>query len=968
MMCTKAQKHWLRMTTTWTVFLWSSMILEGQISSLTHGPILGHVTSNSIRIWGRTSSPAHLAVRYGSSANRLDHLSSATKTDFHHDLTGMVSLRNLKPDTKYHYKLVVNDRDSNLIGSFRTLPEPRERQDPIHNPRGLFNFSFEFACGNNQNPRGGIGPTLPTYDTLLRKVKDEVLFAVLNGDWIYEENRDYSPVEWQKQVAYGNRPLPPVVQSMPNITGVWENYKTYLSRAKNLAQWHRQVPSYFTFDDHELLNDIIGTGTAGYRNRRPVFRDIGVRGWFDYLGWSNPVANPQPVQFGRANLQQGVDILVDTQADFTTLDLHESVNLHVHWGTPDAGLANLEKHLANADVEGGDPNANVYDIVEVIDRHRLRIHPKPQATRQSSYSIGRRSYGMFRVANTAFYLLDTRSQRQLHDIRRPAMKGLSMLGIEQRNWLLREMKDNTDADFHFVFSSVNFMVPHVGAGGTHFDTSTKDDAWTVFLDEREQLIKFFDQLNTPVFILTGDLHNSYAIKITETVWEFASGPHNSGNHRPQDEGMRPMTGSFQYGPRAVDIRWSTTALGDIPQSNRRFPYYSVVQINNVFNNPLERGGTRWISFEHPQVIFKFYNGYTGKLEYAEAISTPRKPKLKIAPTKDGIVTTPLYRTLGKIERLDTGLDEILPDDARMEILAEGFDWSEGPVWVGGEKDGAVLFSDVPKNTIYRWKEGQDQATVFLKPAGYTGVESRGGGLGAPGLGIDRDGRLIILQNGDRRISFLGTPLKRPQPSFVTLVDRYKGQRLNSPNDLTFHRNGDIYFTDPPFGLKNRNGGADIESELGYAGVFRLQPNGNLSLLTRSIAWPNGIAFSPDYKTLYVSQSDAKAAVLYALDVKEDGTLGQSRVFFDAQKFIPERPGVPDGLKVDQEGNLYATGPGGLYIIDSSGKHLGTLLTNRMTGNCSFGNDGRTLYITADEYLLRIRLKNQGIGFGSKSVD
>ena len=149
-----------------------------------------------------------------------------------------------------------------------------------------------------------------------------------------------------------------------------------------------------------------------------------------------------------------------------------------------------------------------------------------------------------------------------------------------------------DADFHFVVSSVNFMVPHVGGGGSYFDVATKDDAWTVFLDEREQLIEFFDQLNTPVFILTGDLHNSFAIKITDTVWEFASGPHNSGNHRPEDEGLRPMTGRFQYGPRACDIRWSTTALGDIDRSNREFPHYCVVQVNNAFNNPLEPGGRR----------------------------------------------------------------------------------------------------------------------------------------------------------------------------------------------------------------------------------------------------------------------------------------------------------------------------------------------------------------------------------------
>ncbi len=950
--------HWRRMTNALLVLLLSTAITRGEGPSLTHGPMLGHVTADSVRIWGRTSEPARLAVRYGSGPGRFDRLSNSVETDYDHDLTGVIVLNDLQSDSTYYYRLVVDGQDASTAGSFGTLPDPDRLKDPRHNARGLFNFSFEFACGNNQNPSGGLGSALLTYDTLLKNVKDEVHFAILNGDWLYEENRDYPPAQWRRQVGYGDLPLPPVVDAMPNLTGVWENYKTYLSRGRNLAEWHRHVPSYYTFDDHELLNDIFGSGTAGYRNRRAVFRDIGVRGWFDYLGWSNPVAHPQPVHYGKAWLNQGDDILVDERADFTTLDLHESVNLHIHWGTPDAGLANVD----SGDVEGGDPNANVYDIVEVVDKHRLRIRPLPVATGNPSYSIVRRSYGMFRVANAAFYLLDTRSHRQLHDIKRPALKGLSMLGLDQRSWLIDRMKANMDADFHFVVSSVNFMVPHVGAGGTHFDAVTKDDAWTVFLDEREQLIEFFDNLNTPVFILTGDLHNSFAIKITDTVWEFASGPHNSGNHRPEDEAMRPMTGRFQYGPRACDIRWSTTALGDIAQSNRNFPHYCVVQVNNVFNNPRQRGGKRLIAFEHPQVIFKYYSGLTGQLEYAEAISTPRGPKTNPTPAATRAADPPEYPAHGEIERLDGGLDAVLAEDARMEILAEGFDWSEGPVWVGGEKDGYVLFSDVPRNTIYRWREGQDDATIFLKPAGYTGAKSRGGGLGSNGLGVDEQGRLILCQHGDRRIAYLDAPLLRPQPSYVTLADRYKGQRLNSPNDLTFHRNGDIYFTDPPHGLMKKYD--NPESDLGYAGVFRLDTSGNVTLLTKAVEWPNGIAFSSDYKTLYVGQSDAKAALWRAFDVHDDGTLGAGRIFFDATRFVPDRPGVPDGLKVDQAGHVYATGPGGVLIFDSAGTHLGTLLTGGPTGNCCFGNDGRTLYITADQYLLRIRLKTRGMGFGS----
>lgn len=585
---------------------------------ITHGPILGAVTAGSMSIWARTSRAGEFNVRYGLNPDRLDRAGKSATTTVEHDNTAVVRLADLAPDTRYYYEVYVGrplgNAPTSRKGSFRTLPDPAGLKTAQHNPDGLFNFSFEFACGNNQDPKGGLGPSLPGFDTLLRDVKDRVHFAILNGDWLYETARDYSPAAWRRQVAIPDGENPSVVRIAPTITGVWENYKTYLSDADNLAEWHRNVASYYTFDDHEILNDVYGSGTAGYRNRRAVFRDIAVRAWYDYLGWANPVAHHRPIQFGQAEMTAGSDVLVDRQADFTKIDFAHGVNLHVHWGTPDAGV----RDIAAGDVEGGDPNANVYDVLGVLDQHRLRVHPAAAATRTSSYSIGRCSYGTFKVSNCRFFLLDTRSHRQLHDIRQPAKKGLSMLGAAQRDWLLNWMKKG-DADFYFVVSSVNFMIPHVGGGGASFDAAMKDDAWTVFLDEREQLIEFWDSLTQPVFVLTGDLHNSFVVKITENVWEFASGPHNSVNHRPEDEGNRPVNGPFQYGPRACDIRWSTTALGDIPRGHRMFPHFCVVQINNVFNNPLQRGGTRWVAYPRPHVVFQFYDALTGELRYAEAI-------------------------------------------------------------------------------------------------------------------------------------------------------------------------------------------------------------------------------------------------------------------------------------------------------------------------------------------------------------
>jgi gluconolactonase len=312
----------------------------------------------------------------------------------------------------------------------------------------------------------------------------------------------------------------------------------------------------------------------------------------------------------------------------------------------------------------------------------------------------------------------------------------------------------------------------------------------------------------------------------------------------------------------------------------------------------------------------------------------------------------------KIERLDPALDRLIAPDTKVEILAEGFDWSEGPVWV--KEGGFLLFSDVPRNVILRWKEGE-AARPWLTPSGYTGATPRGGEMGSNGLVIDRQGRLVICQHGDRRVARMDAPLSSPAPKFSTIADRFEGARFNSPNDAAFHSNGDLYFTDPPYGMVKQFD--DPGREIPYQGVFRWHQRTNaVSLLTRDMTRPNGLAFSPDEKTLYVAQSDQAAPIWRAFEVRADGSLGSSRVFFDAAALAKGRRGLPDGMKIDTEGNLFATGPGGVLILSPNGKHLGTILTGQATGNCAFGDDGRTLYITADMYLMRVRLKTKGLGF------
>ena len=306
-------------------------------------------------------------------------------------------------------------------------------------------------------------------------------------------------------------------------------------------------------------------------------------------------------------------------------------------------------------------------------------------------------------------------------------------------------------------------------------------------------------------------------------------------------------------------------------------------------------------------------------------------------------------TLGRIERLDPALDALIAKDAVIEKLAEGFDWSEGPVWL--KRESSLLFSDVPKNTVFQWKSGKG-TSEFLKPSGYTGSIPRGGEPGSNGLTMDSRGRLVLCEHGDRRVARLES-----NRSKTTVAGQYQGKRFNSPNDLVFHSNGDLYFTDPPYGLEGKN--EDPKKELKVNGVYRVNKNGEVTLLTDELTFPNGIAFSPDEKTLYVAVSDPKNPVIMAYPVKADGTIEKGRVFFNASHLMEGRKGLPDGMKVDTRGNLFATGPGGVLIISPQGKHLGTLNTGEATANCAWGNDGSVLYITADMYICRVKTKTTG---------
>lgn len=305
-------------------------------------------------------------------------------------------------------------------------------------------------------------------------------------------------------------------------------------------------------------------------------------------------------------------------------------------------------------------------------------------------------------------------------------------------------------------------------------------------------------------------------------------------------------------------------------------------------------------------------------------------------------------TLGRIERLDSALDKFVTEETKIEVLAGGFTWTEGPLWVEDDAGGHLLFSDIPRNSIYRWSETRG-IELFMRPSGYTGVSYYGLEPGTNGLALDSQGRLTACEHGDRRVSVLTRGGGKR-----TLVDNYQGRRLNSPNDLVFHSDGSIFFTDPPYGLPER--AADPRRELDFCGVYRLDPSGKLTLLTKQLARPNGIGLLPDEKTLVVAQSDPDNPIWMSFPVKEDNTLGKGTVIFNAKKYMNEYPGLPDGLAVAKDGTIFGSGPGGIYVMNSEGKLLGRFVTGGRTSNCGFDSEQKTLYITADSYLCRVRIK------------
>jgi len=347
---------------------------------------------------------------------------------------------------------------------------------------------------------------------------------------------------------------------------------------------------------------------------------------------------------------------------------------------------------------------------------------------------------------------------------------------------------------------------------------------------------------------------------------------------------------------------------------------------------------------------RFYHTENDGMEEHPIAEAEHNPKLKTIKDKFQVILDSLkkYPVFGEIERLDPALDVIVSEHARIELIAEGFTWSEGPVWQPfGQK---LLFSDVQENKIYQWND-LDGLSLFISPSGYTGA-GKEGGSGSNGLTLDPEGNLVICQQGDRVISRLIDGSDSLNPKFEQMVTHFQGNKFNSPNDLVYDANGNLYFTDPAFGLGKKKG------ELGFRGIYFYSKNGQLHLLSKDVEFPNGVAVSNDNKTLYVADSHPVQPGLWAFDIIGDGRIQNKRMFFDATDLwkasISQQK--PDGLKIDKQGNIFLAGPDGVLIISPEGKHLGTIKTDKRTSNCAFSDDDRYLFVTCDDYILRVNLR------------
>lgn len=576
-------------------------VVPMQSTAVTHGPVLGDLTANSVRVWIRAERETEFEVLLRPDRPPFDDAEVFHgSVDANKDFTGYVQANHLKPNTRYAWAVrvggeIIDARQSHRDPwpTFRTLPDKTSFAHPF-NPDGRFNFSFSIgACQRQKSPKDtyGIYPSPPAFDTIWEKHRNRLSFHIVNGDYTYEETLD------------GAR------------TGIEGNYKLYLERGRSLNRLLKHVPLITMYNDHEVTDNIDGSGEIGLGDGNYLVRDGAMSVWQYYADWANG-SSPQKteIRHGTARLKKQSDILHDEAADFSTLNMDQVSTLHV-------GSFYKGASKPKASVRGG-PNIGVYRIERIIDKHHLQLDRVAKESNEAPYSIGTHHYFDRVVGNCHFFFLDTRGERS-------KFKGTThardpdrhVLGAAQKEWFLSKTKA-TDAEFIFVVSPDPWFIYHSAYHMRGESTVSKGDGYCGYVHEREELTKHLDEIEKPVLLFTGDVHHPVAAQITDNIWEFLISPVNSANHPTGTAGLPPLGGWFDSEGRTIKIKWLGGYPDNVHYLRQRHTVYGVVNINNIVQAGRKSGqGYQFLAYDEPTVVVRFHDGYTGELLYSEGIST-----------------------------------------------------------------------------------------------------------------------------------------------------------------------------------------------------------------------------------------------------------------------------------------------------------------------------------------------------------
>jgi len=576
-------------------------VIPMQSTAVTHGPVLGNVSANSVRVWIRANREIAFEVLVHAERPPFDDAAATTSTTVEaNDFTGFAEVKRLKPNTRYAYAVRVDgeiiDARTSLRDpwpTFRTLPDATSYAHEF-NPQGRFNFSFSLgACQRQRSPGEtyGIYPNPPAFDTIWEKHRHRIAFHIVNGDYTYEETIDGS------------------------VAGIQNNYKLYLNRGRSLNRLLQHVPLITMYNDHELTDNIDGSGEVGRGDGHYLVRDPALRVWQYYADWANGQrSHTAPIRFGTARLQQNTDVLHDPSGRFSTLDPAQISTLHIG--------PYLKGGVIPKPSDRGGRNVGVYRVSKIIDDTHLQLEPPLKQTTAAPYSIGTHHYFDKVVGNCHFLFLDTRGERsKWQGVKKSYDANKFILGETQKAWFLDKVKSTT-ADFVFVVSPDPWFIYHSAYHMKGESTESKGDGYCGFVREREELTAVLDELPKPVLLFTGDVHHPVAAQITDNVWEFLVSPVNSANHPIGTAGLPPLGGWFDSEGRTIKIKWLGGYPDNVHYLRQRHTVYSVVSVNNIVKAGKKTGpGYQFLAYDAPQVVVSFHDGYTGDLLYSEGIST-----------------------------------------------------------------------------------------------------------------------------------------------------------------------------------------------------------------------------------------------------------------------------------------------------------------------------------------------------------